>query len=70
MNAKTGIPPYLDAKHPFNGPDYHTGKPCVETGCILPAGTAWSHLWCWWHNAERIERINQELSELGLRGGS
>lgn len=44
-----------------NSARYHTGKPCIEDGCELPAGTAWSPHWCQKHNAERMERITKSL---------
>lgn len=54
---------YDDLDHKYNSAKYHTGKPCVESGCDLPAGTWWSPLWCQKHNAERIERISKALRE-------
>jgi len=47
-----------------NGAGHWTGKPCVEVGCTLPAGTLWSPLWCAPHNAERIARISASLAAL------
>jgi hypothetical protein len=55
--------PHHDPNHLMNGPEYHTGKPCIEKGCDEPAGTAWSPLWCQRHNAERLDRISGRLTE-------
>lgn len=60
----------------YNDPDakgnrlkkYRTGKPCIVAGCTEPAGTAWSPLWCFRHNVERIDRITKSLDE--ILGGS
>ena len=49
---------------PRNGPEYHTGKVCCEHGCENPAGTAWSRLWCFACNVERMRRIDRQLSAL------
>lgn len=50
-----------DPNDPLNSPKYHTGKPCVERGCVKPAGTAWSPFWCQAHNAERMARVNDSM---------
>ena len=42
----------------FNGPSYHTGKPCIEPECNNPAGTWWSRLWCFECNVKRMRRID------------
>jgi hypothetical protein len=55
---------YQDPKNKGNSKAYHTGKKCVEPGCQEPAGTAWSKLWCFKHNVERIDRITKSLEEL------
>ena len=52
--------PFEDPASPGNGPEYHTGKPCIEDGRGNPAGTAWSPHWCVTHNAERIKRISSQ----------
>jgi len=52
------IEPYEDPNHEGNSSQYHTGKVCIEQGCDKPAGTAWSPLWCFEHNVERIHRID------------
>jgi len=49
---------------PGNSPRYHTGEPCIEAGCNLPAGTVWSPLWCQFHNAERLMRIEGQLRRI------
>lgn len=53
--------PYEDPNNPNNGPQHHTGKPCVEHGCTNPAGTAWSPFWCQSCNAKRMNRINDQM---------
>ena len=52
---------YQDPGDPLNGPEYHTGKRCVEAGCDNPAGTHWSKLWCQPCNAARLDRISRAL---------
>jgi len=54
---------FEDPDHPGNGPKYLTGKFCIEQGCDRPAGTAWSPLWCFEHNVERIRRINAAIDD-------
>lgn len=48
-----------DKDDPRNGAKYQTGKPCVEKGCENPAGTAWSPLWCFEHNVERLGKLTE-----------
>lgn len=48
---------YDDLNDPGNGPEYHTGKRCIEPECTNPAGTAWSLYWCAQHNIERMRRL-------------
>ncbi len=55
---------YQDPNDPLNGPEHHTGSPCVEKGCDRPAGTAWSPYWCQLCNAARMDRISASLSDL------
>lgn len=55
---------YKDPNHRGNSPKYHTRKPCVTPGCGKPAGTWWSPLWCFEHNVERIDRIDDHLKML------
>ncbi len=59
---------YNDPRHEGNGSAYHTGKPCIEDGCDQPAGTAWSPLWCFEHNVERIDRIGSQLKSVAAVG--
>lgn len=54
---------YDDANHEGNSSKYHTGKLCIE-GCGRPAGTAWSLLWCFECNVERINRINEQFKQI------
>lgn len=41
-----------------------SGRPCVEYGCELPAGTHWGPLWCPEHDEERLNRIAAGLDGL------
>lgn len=52
---------FEDPNHPGNGPEHRTGKPCIESGCDRPAGTAWSPHWCFECNVERMRRIGAFL---------
>jgi hypothetical protein len=54
---------YHNPADEFNGPQYHTGKLCIE-GCGRPAGTAWSPLWCQPCNVIRMDRIRAKLERL------
>lgn len=49
--------------HEGNSAKYHTGKACIEKGCEQPAGTWWSPLWCFAHNAARMKRITAGLED-------
>ncbi len=53
-----------DRNHPANGSGFWTGQVCVEDGCVGPAGTAWSRLWCFDCNVERMDRITKSLERL------
>lgn len=55
---------YADPSHVGNSPKHHTGKPCIESGCDRPAGTAWSPYWCFEHNVERMDRISKQMENL------
>ena len=55
---------YSDRDDPRNGPDYHTGKACIERGCNNPAGTRWSPLWCFECNVARLQRINVQMENI------
>lgn len=61
---------FEDPHHEGNSASHHTGKKCIEKGCDKPAGTAWSHLWCFEHNVERMKRIERNLQDMQdyLRG--
>ena len=37
---------------------------CIVAGCMEPAGTWWSTLWCFAHNVERMDRINGQFDKL------
>lgn len=50
-----------DPNDPMNGPEYHTGKKCIERGCNNPAGTGWSRFWCQPCNAKRLNGISATL---------
>jgi hypothetical protein len=56
-----------DPRDPMNGPRYHTGRFCQESGCLEPAGTAWGPHWCQRHNAEALDRMSRSLADLGAR---
>lgn len=55
---------FADPAHPGNQPSYHTGKECIERDCHRPAGTAWSPLWCFECNVERMRRIGAALEKM------
>lgn len=57
-------PKYRDPNCEENSAKYHTGKKCIEKYCRNPAGTAWGELWCWQHNAERLDRIDKTLKKM------
>jgi len=70
MTDRPEIPRHADPADPLNAASYHTGKPCIEKGCDLPAGTHWSPLWCQPHNSERMDRITRNLeAELARHTG-
>jgi hypothetical protein len=48
----------------MNGPGYHTGRLCKESGCNEPAGTAWGPHRCQRHNAEAPDRMSRSLADL------
>ena len=54
---------FRDPADPLNGPEYHTGKACIEKGCERPAGTHWSPFWCQPCNAARMDRISAALDK-------
>lgn len=60
---------YEDPSDPLNGPEHHSGKACVEKGCTSPAGTAWGPFWCQVHNAERMNRIDNNLKSMTFSAG-
>lgn len=55
---------YQDPNDSLNGPQYRTGKPCIEPGCERPAGAHWSRHWCQPCNAKRMDRITRSLEQL------
>lgn len=55
---------FEDPNHQGNSLQYHTGKSCVVVGCDSPAGTAWSPLWCFEHNVQRMRRITTSLEQI------
>jgi len=55
---------YDDKEDQGNSPKHWTGKPCIEVGCVRPAGTAWSPYWCFEHNVQRIQRVTAQLKGL------
>lgn len=57
-------PTYRDVLAPENDPSRRSGKPCVESGCDEPAGTAWGPYFCVRHNAARLDRISASLAAL------
>lgn len=64
------VPCHRDPSDPLNGPQYHSGKPCIEDGCDEPAGTVWAPFWCQKCNAARMERISAALDdEIAFREG-
>ena len=56
---------FEDPNHPGNGEKYRTGELCVICG-KEPAGTAWSHLFCFPCNAKRIKRVSVAFEQLEL----
>jgi hypothetical protein len=58
---------YQDPDHEGNSAQHHSGKPCHTRGCKEPAGTAWSPLWCFKHNVERMDRISASLDDFAER---
>ena len=56
-----------DPEDPMNGPQHHTGLPCVERSCQEPAGTAWGPSRCQRHNAEQLVRFSASLDALAAR---
>ena len=63
--AVSEIPAYRDPLDEGNSAYYHTGKPCITTGCEKPAGTWWGPYWCFDCNVAHIERINRKFEEWG-----
>lgn len=55
---------YEDPNDRLNGPEHHSGKPCITKGCMKPAGTGWSPHWCFQHNKERMTRISKNLNDI------
>lgn len=61
------VPKHKDPNSDANSSKWHTGKECIEKGCQLPAGTAWSDYWCWSHNSERLDRISKSLEGINKK---
>ncbi len=55
---------FEDPNHEANSEKHHSGKPCITPSCEKPAGTLWSHLWCFDCNAERMRRITRSLEKM------
>jgi len=68
LRAPTGTASALDRAHdpgdPMNGPQYHTGRLCQESGCLEPAGTAWGPHRCQRHNADQLDGMSRSLADL------
>jgi len=60
----SAIHAFEDPDDPRNGPKFHTGRKCIERGCDKPAGTYWSHLWCFEHNVARMNNISASLNSM------
>jgi hypothetical protein len=69
--APSAVEPYYgNTAHPNCGPATGhvcakpSGQICFESGCGEQAGTPWGPLWCPDHDAERLDRIRAQLTEL------
>lgn len=60
------LKPYQDPNHEMNGPQYRSGKKCIE-GCGRDAGTAWGPHWCQPCNVVRLGRITANLESIVAR---
>lgn len=50
-----------EGKHVCQQP---SGRVCVESGCLNPAGTWWGPHWCPLHDKERLDRISASLESI------
>lgn len=55
---------FEDPNHEGNSIKYHSGKPCITPDCERPAGTLWSHLWCFECNVQRMKKITRSLEKM------
>jgi hypothetical protein len=62
--APTATKTYADPADEGNSAKYLSGRVCIERGCGKPAGTAWSHLWCFECNVKRMNRIDASLNRM------
>ena len=58
---------FEDPNHHGNGPQHHTGQPCIVKGCQNPAGTWWGPHWCFACNVKRIRSITATLKSFLAR---
>ncbi|KKL94713.1 hypothetical protein LCGC14_1861940 [marine sediment metagenome] len=64
MNRKSKLVAFKDPDDKGNSPKYHTGATCIVPECNDPAGTYWSPYWCFCHNVIRIDKINDQLTNM------
>jgi hypothetical protein len=43
---------------------FESGRECIESGCVEPAGTAWGPYFCPEHDVERLDRISASLESI------
>lgn len=55
---------YEDPENEGNSKSYHTGVPCIESGCDNPAGTYWGDYWCFECNVTRMKEIKASLKNM------
>ncbi|HBN6266147.1 TPA: hypothetical protein L3N15_004128 [Vibrio parahaemolyticus] len=55
---------FEDPNHEGNSKKYHSGNPCITPDCDRPAGTLWSHLWCFECNVQRMRKITRNLEKM------
>ena len=54
---------FEDKNYDGNSSKHHTGKPCCIEGCVNPAGTSWSPVFCFECNVKRIKRIDAQFDD-------